>query len=197
MQGLPSSLIRTESGGNFRARNDVAGSGGSGHFGRGQFSRGRLQDAMRAGVIPQGTTPEQFLASEAMQKRVEEWHVRDIMTRIEKTGINRSIGQKINGVEVTPEGLLAVAHLGGFGGMKRFVESGGQYNPSDAFGTSLADYLRTHGQSGGVPEPGNALAMGSPPARPNNALALAAPQMQPLEAARFEAPVLRAPTRRL
>lgn len=38
------------------------------------------------------------------------------------------------------DGLMAVAHLGGVGGMKQFVRTSGEYNPSDALGTSLSDY---------------------------------------------------------
>jgi hypothetical protein len=42
-------------------------------------------------------------------------------------------------------GLRAVAHLGGIGGMRQFVRSGGRYNPSDAErstkpGTRLSTY---------------------------------------------------------
>ena len=38
------------------------------------------------------------------------------------------------------DGLRAVAHLGGKSGMKKYVRTKGQYNPSDALGTSLSDY---------------------------------------------------------
>ena len=37
------------------------------------------------------------------------------------------------------DGLMAVAHLGGVGGMKKYVRTKGLYNPSDALGTSLSD----------------------------------------------------------
>ena len=37
-------------------------------------------------------------------------------------------------------GLRAVAHLGGKGGMAKYVKSKGSYNPSDELGTSLEDY---------------------------------------------------------
>ena len=33
-----------------------------------------------------------------------------------------------------------MAHLGGKSGMRRFVQSAGEYNPSDELGTSLQDY---------------------------------------------------------
>ena len=38
------------------------------------------------------------------------------------------------------DGLRAVAHLGGIGGMKKYVQSKGEYNPSDQLGTSLNNY---------------------------------------------------------
>ena len=142
--GLPPSLIRTESGGNFNAENGIAGSGGNGHFGRGQFSQGRLADAARAGVIPEGTTPQQFLASQDMQQRVEAWHVSDINDFITRNGLDRFVGQEINGQVVTPNGMIAVAHLGGNAGLRRYLESGGSRNPADAFGTSLSAYMTTH-----------------------------------------------------
>ncbi|BCB17907.1 hypothetical protein [Bosea sp. ANAM02] len=41
--------------------------------------------------------------------------------------------------------MIAVAHLGGVNGMKKFVETQGGYNPSDANGTSLFDYFSRHG----------------------------------------------------
>lgn len=134
-------LIQSESSGNYGARNDVPGSGGRGHFGRMQFSRGRLADAMRAGVIPEGTTPDEFLQNPEMQQAVERWHIQDIRNFIERNGLNDYVGRTINGVEVTPEGMIAVAHLGGQGGLRRFLQSGGEYNPADAYGTSLTTYL--------------------------------------------------------
>ena len=36
--------------------------------------------------------------------------------------------------------LICVAHLGGIGGMKRFVLTKGQYDPKDELGTSLSNY---------------------------------------------------------
>jgi len=35
---------------------------------------------------------------------------------------------------------MAIGHLGGVGGMQKYVRTKGQYNPSDALGTSLSDY---------------------------------------------------------
>lgn len=161
---LPASLNVSESGGNWQAQNDAIGAGGQrGHFGRGQFGQARLQEAAAAGAIPQGTTPEQFMASPELQKSAENWHFAKIDRAIQANGFNRLVGQQINGVPITVEGLRAVAHLGGEQGMKRFVETGGAYNPSDANGTSLMDYFRQHGggtrvAAADIPAPGAVLA---------------------------------------
>ena len=161
---LPASPNVSESGGNWQAQNDAVGSGGQrGHFGRAQFGQARLQEAAAAGAIPQGTTPEQFMRSPELQKAAENWHFGSIDRAIRANGFDRLVGQRINGVPVTVEGLRAVAHLGGEQGMKRFVETGGAYNPSDANGTSLMDYFRQHGggariAAADMPAPGAALA---------------------------------------
>jgi hypothetical protein len=142
--GFPSSLIGTESGGNFGAANNVEGAGGTGHFGRLQFSQGRLAEAKTAGVMPRNMTPEDFLKNPEVQKAVETWHFSDIKNFIGSNDLARFVGTVIKGVPVTLDGMLAVAHLGGKGGLKKFLESNGSYNPSDAYGTSLLDYLGTH-----------------------------------------------------
>lgn len=140
---LPTALKMSESGGNWTAQNDEVGAGGQrGHFGRAQFGQARLQEAAAAGAIPQGTTPQQFMRSPELQKAAENWHFGDIDQHIANTGLSRAIGSSINGIPVTAEGMRNVAHLGGKEGLAKFIASGGRYNPSDANGTSLMDYLR-------------------------------------------------------
>lgn len=141
----PASLIQSESGGNWGATNDAVGSGGKvGHFGRLQFGQARIQDAANAGAIPQGTTPAQFTASPELQKKAENWHFGDIDNFIQANGYDKLVGQNIKGTPVTTDGMRAVAHLGGTGGLRKFIESGGQYDPSDRNGTSLSAYLAKH-----------------------------------------------------
>lgn len=143
---LSPSLIGNESGGNWQAQNNEVGAGGArGHFGRGQFGVARIQEAANAGAIPQGTTPQQFMNSPELQQRAEQWHVADIRSNIKANGFDQLIGQRIRGVPITEKGLIAVAHLGGVNGMKKFVETQGGYNPTDANGTSLFDYFSRHG----------------------------------------------------
>ncbi|AMJ63044.1 hypothetical protein [Bosea sp. PAMC 26642] len=142
----PASLIQNESGGRWNAENNAVGAGGQrGHFGRIQFGQARLQEAQDAGAIPPGTTPRAFMASPELQQSAERWHWNDIDLTIKANGYDRLVGQPINGVPVTIDGLRAVAHLGGKEGMRKFVESGGAYNARDENGTSLMDYFSRHG----------------------------------------------------
>lgn len=146
------SLIQNESGGNWQAQNNAVGAGGQrGHFGRLQFGQARLQEAAAAGAIPQGTTPQAFMASPELQQRAEAWHFNDIDQFIRGNGLDKTIGRAINGVPITLEGMRAVAHLGGKDGLAKFIASDGRYNPSDENGTSLMDYLARHGGSGRQP----------------------------------------------
>ncbi len=141
MTDYRTSLIGTESGGNWAARNSEVGAGGkAGHFGRVQFGHARLQEAMNAGAIPQGTTPEQFMNSPELQIAAENWHFADLERRL-----GDLVGREVNGQVMDIGALVAMGHLGGAGGARKYVESGGAYNPADSFGTSLSDYARKHG----------------------------------------------------
>ncbi len=141
----PSSLLGTESGGKFSAKNNAIGSSGKrGHFGRVQFGQDRLIDLKKAGVVPYNMTSDEFLKNEDVQVSAENWHFKDIQKFINTSNLDRYIGQTINGVEVTRDGLVAAAHLGGKGGMRQFILSNGQYDKADANGTKLSDYLRIH-----------------------------------------------------
>jgi len=138
------SLINSESGGNWAAKNSEMGAGGkAGHFGRVQFGQARLQDAMNAGAIPQGTTPQQFMASPDLQVAAEKWHFADLESKL-----GPLVGSVVNGKPLDMGALVAMGHLGGAGGARKFVATGGKYNPSDSFGTSLSDYASKHGDRG-------------------------------------------------
>lgn len=139
-----SRLLQKESGNNFAARNK------QGYVGRAQFGDARLEDARRAGVMPEGLTKKGFRLSPNTQKAVEDWHFSDINQFIDQRGLGSFEGKSIAGVPVTRDGLVNVAHLGGKGGLEKFITSGGQYNPADANGTRLSDYLAMGSSSGGV-----------------------------------------------
>lgn len=59
--------------------------------------------------------------------------------------IKRSVGKTIDGIEITESGILAAAHLGGAGNVKKFLRSNGELNCSDAYGTSLKSYMKNFG----------------------------------------------------
>jgi len=58
------------------------------------------------------------------------------------TYFSHYIGKTINGVKITKAGLLAAAHLGGNGSVKKFLSSNGKINKKDAYNTSIKDYLQ-------------------------------------------------------
>ena len=55
--------------------------------------------------------------------------------------IKRSVGKRINGIRITESGILAAAHLAGAGNVKKFLRSNGDFKFSDAFGTSIEEYM--------------------------------------------------------
>lgn len=56
--------------------------------------------------------------------------------------IKRSVGKKINGVEVTESGILAAAHLAGAGNVKIYLRSNGNRIFVDSYGSSVQHYMK-------------------------------------------------------
>ena len=54
-------------------------------------------------------------------------------------------GKVINGVRITESGILAAAHLGGAGSVKKFFKYNGKRFIKDDFGTSLRSYMKAYG----------------------------------------------------
>jgi len=63
------------------------------------------------------------------------WHY------IEVDGLSNFAWQQIGDVTLSPSGMLAASHLLGPGALRRFVESKGQADIQDPFGTSLRSYI--------------------------------------------------------
>lgn len=59
--------------------------------------------------------------------------------------IPKYCGRVINGVEITESGLLAAAHLGGAGAVRKYLRSNGRNGFKDGFGTSLKSYMKKFG----------------------------------------------------
>ena len=121
-------LTQSESSGDRNA--EIIIKDGRRYVGALQFGDARLKDYKKA--TGSSFTQDEFKADNALQDKVAAWHVADIDKTIDGLGLNTDGFDR--------DGLRAVAHLGGKGGMKKFVRTKGEYNPSDELGTSLQDY---------------------------------------------------------
>jgi hypothetical protein len=91
--------------------------------------------------FPNVRTQDDFRSNALAQQAAEDAEIAQARKAI------ADLGAAAQGYSET--GLLAVAHLGGIGGMRRFVSSGGKYNPDDG-DRSLADYYRAFSPYGSV-----------------------------------------------
>lgn len=121
-------LAFKESQGNYRAINTL------GHLGKYQFGKATLQ---RVGVY----NTHYFLKNPELQERaflalckINKWILRK--------DIKHSIGKVINGTEISESGILAAAHLGGAGNVKKYLRSNGKRRAKDAYGASIEYYIK-------------------------------------------------------
>lgn len=59
-----------------------------------------------------------------------------------KKEISKYSGKIIGGVKITESGILAAAHLGGAGSVKKFLKSNGKKKCADAYGSSIKSYMK-------------------------------------------------------
>ena len=85
-----------------------------------------------------------FLNSPKMQEKAfvallsrNKWELQDYITAFD--------GKIVDGVKITESGILAAAHLGGAGSVKRFLNTDGKRKCKDNFGTSVRSYMRDFG----------------------------------------------------
>ena len=95
-------------------------------------------------------TREEFTKSASLQNAFQDWYEQTTLDYIADKGLDSYIGQVIKGVPVTLSGMMAVAHLGGNNGLRKFLETDGRIDPTDnpenpEQGTRLSDYMETHG----------------------------------------------------
>jgi hypothetical protein len=86
-------------------------------------------------------TAEQYANSRELQTQFQDWYEQKTINYIMDQGLDRYIGQTIKGVPITMSSMLGMAHLGGDYGMRKFIETGGRYDPDDGY-TKLSDYGR-------------------------------------------------------
>ncbi|MEI8397092.1 MAG: hypothetical protein WCF85_20400, partial [Rhodospirillaceae bacterium] len=93
---------------------------------------------------------DQFMASPDVQKEAFGAYRQSRWNAIKRMGLDQYIGQPVPGHPdqvITAEGLFAGAHLGGEGGLKRFLE--GRGDPKDSLGTSVGSYVAKFSKSYG------------------------------------------------
>lgn len=93
------------------------------------------------------TSKEVFLSSPDIQDQAAKEWVSLLCKRLHHHRLDRYVGKTMAGAEITESGIIAAAHLKGFGNAKRpgviaFLKSDGQTDPADAFGTQVSKYMR-------------------------------------------------------
>ncbi|MEL4454296.1 peptidoglycan-binding protein LysM [Lutimonas vermicola] len=126
--GFKEALAFKESRGNYRKVNSL-GYLGKYQFGESTLNRIRIYDTQSFLNDPK-LQEDAFYALCSLNKWIL---IRDI---------KRSVGKKINGVEITESGILAAAHLAGAGNVKKYLRSNGELNAYDAFGTDVHQYMK-------------------------------------------------------
>lgn len=152
--GIVASLDRTESSGGKLDAEAPPDSKGRVHGGRLQFGDARLADYNAVHGTNYVATDMKNLSDEE-QTKIERWHFSDIDKFIKSEGLDSYIGKEINGTVLTEASLIAVAHLGGKGGLRQYLTTNGRYNEADANGTRLSDYARQHRDAGPLVLPGD------------------------------------------
>lgn len=127
-------LIASESSGNPRA--EYVADGGSRYSGALQIGSQRLADANAA--LGTNYSQDDLINDQEIQNTVNDWHMRDLARQVD--AFMEELGDEA--ANWSRNSLIAASHIGGVGGMKRHVRSGGEYDPQDALGTSISDYAR-------------------------------------------------------
>ena len=142
--GYKEAIAFKESQGRYKKINSL------GYLGKYQFGKETLKTV---GIHDSG----RFLNSPRMQEKAfvallakNKSELKDVIEKYE--------GQIISGILITESGILAAAHLGGVGSVKKFFRYKGGRHFRDAYGTSIRTYMRDFGgyETSGILADGNA-----------------------------------------
>lgn len=129
--GFKEALAFKESQGKYNKINTL------GYLGKYQFGKTTLESI---GV----KDSSQFMSNPKLQEKAfvvllkkNKWELRN--------EIKEFRGKVINGIRITESGILAAAHLGGAGSVKRFLNSNGKKKRKDQYGTSISSYMKQFG----------------------------------------------------
>ncbi len=108
-----------------------------GYLGKYQFGKSTLASIGISDSLHFLRNPKlQEKAFVALLKK-NKWELRDV--------IKSYRGKIIDGVRVTESGILAAAHLGGAGSVRKFLKSNGKRISKDLYGTSVKSYMKEFG----------------------------------------------------
>ncbi|NKB39459.1 MAG: hypothetical protein GKR86_00105 [Ilumatobacter sp.] len=142
---IADSLISSESSGNPDARIKIKD--GREFFGLGQLGKARLAEV----GLGKDFTMADYLTGpdrENIQRMALDRDIANTQNFIANAGLDKAYGTSINDMPFNENAAIAIAHLGGREGLRKYVDTGGQYNPQDELGTSLSDYHAKHGVGG-------------------------------------------------
>lgn len=105
-----------------------------GYLGKYQFGSGTLK---LMGVY----NTNNFIGNAQLQEQVFELNVARNKWILRKD-IKRFVGKRINGAVISESGMIAAAHLAGAGNVKKYLRSYGKVDFSDAYGSTIAYYMR-------------------------------------------------------
>lgn len=145
---------KRESGGNYGAVNKY------GYLGKYQMGEGALADTGYYKGRSKGNLQEwqgqftgkdnvyskdDYLKNHRAQDNAMQENVKKQWNYAKAFGYDKSVGSKINGIEVTPSGLLAGMHLIGSGGVGNYLKNHGQKKVVDGFNTDVEEYIKKFG----------------------------------------------------
>ena len=107
-----------------------------GYMGKYQFGKSTLR------TLKIKVTKEAFLNSPDLQEYAMQQNLLYNKKKLQKY-IDKFEGQEINGILITESGILAAAHLGGPGSVKKFFRSGKVMQ--DGNGVKITSYLKRFG----------------------------------------------------
>ena len=124
----------SESGNNWQSVNRI------GCFGEWQFAEKTLHHLGHKNITVRKFKTDPTVFPPDLQLKVLKSLIK--MNMIYLRNYDHFVGDTIRGVVITRSGMIAACHLGGPTSLKLFLNSKGRINRQDAFGTSMADYLR-------------------------------------------------------
>ena len=129
--GYKEAIALRESQGKYKKINSL------GYMGKYQFGRETLETV---GIHDSA----RFLNSPRMQEKAFVALIAKNKSEL-KSIIEKYEGQIVSGIQITESGILAAAHLGGVGSVKKFFRNKGNRHFRDAYGTSIRSYMRDFG----------------------------------------------------